>query len=156
MSYVSQVSVSSDLAAELKTALGDVRNFLDALGLLRGATKQAGGFLIRCPWHLEKTPSCSVQVKQGSIVAHCFGCGASGDALDPECAAWLESRAIRLMDVAVRDLARALPDLSMLPRWARYKGCSWFETGHLLVPMFDDARPNAEPARPARLCGGVW
>ncbi len=72
----------TDLAIELKTALSDVRTLLDALGCLRGATKQAGGFLIRCPWHLEKTPSCSVQLKQGSIIAHCFGCDASGDALD--------------------------------------------------------------------------
>ena len=37
--------------------------------------------MIRCPWHDEKTPSCSVtRGNDGTVRARCFGCGATGDA----------------------------------------------------------------------------
>ncbi|WP_044238691.1 CHC2 zinc finger domain-containing protein [Chondromyces apiculatus] len=69
-------------AAEVRRALDDPRTLCARLGLSRGARKQRGGLMILCPWHEEKTPSCSVRGgHDGTVVAHCYGCGASGDAL---------------------------------------------------------------------------
>ena len=74
-----------DLAAELKRdrVLSDPRRLLSALNLLDKATqRQAAGFLIRCPWHADSGPSCSVQNRGGIVLAHCFSCDHKGDALD--------------------------------------------------------------------------
>ncbi len=66
----------------IKSALCDPEKVLGLLGLLDGAKRQAHGYLIRCPWHSERTPSCSVKLAgDGTIAAHCFGCGAGGDVL---------------------------------------------------------------------------
>lgn len=71
-----------DHAAALKRALTNVTAVLDGLSLLKGAKSQQHGFLVCCPWHSEKTPSCSVQLKDGVIVANCFACGNGGSVLD--------------------------------------------------------------------------
>ena len=55
---------------------------LRALGLLDGAKKQTRGYMIRCPKHAERTPSCSVQDTTKGVMVNCFGCDWSGDALD--------------------------------------------------------------------------
>lgn len=71
-------------APAIKRALNDPRRTLEALGLFgqgRAHQRQAAGFLIRCPIHEDRTPSCSVQVRDGVLVWKCHGCGASGDAL---------------------------------------------------------------------------
>lgn len=66
----------------IKSALSDPEKVLGPLGLLDGAKRQAYGYLILCPWHSERTPSCSVKLaSDGTIAAHCFGCGAGGDVL---------------------------------------------------------------------------
>lgn len=66
----------------IKSALSDPEKVLGPLGLLDGAKRQAHGFLVLCPWHSERTPSCSVKLaSDGTIAAHCFGCGAGGDVL---------------------------------------------------------------------------
>lgn len=74
-----------DDAAEVRAALCDPRGLCDALGLLEGPrswSRQARGLLVRCPWHEERTPSCSVFVGgDGTVAVKCHGCGASGDAL---------------------------------------------------------------------------
>lgn len=62
----------------IRRSLVDVHGLCEALGLLEGSQKQARGLIVRCPWHNEKTPSCSLQVRDG-ITAHCFGCDARGD-----------------------------------------------------------------------------
>src|SRR5262245_24961753 len=68
--------------AEVKRALDDPRGLCERLGLAERARNQRGGVTILCPWHAEKTPSCSVRVgKQGTIMVRCHACGASGDAL---------------------------------------------------------------------------
>ncbi len=66
----------------IKSALSDPEMVLGLLGLLNGAKRQAHGYLILCPWHSERTPSCSVKLaSDGTIAAHCFGCGVGGDVL---------------------------------------------------------------------------
>ncbi len=66
----------------IKSVLADPETVLGLLGLLDGAKRQAHGYLIRCPWHSERTPSCSVNLaSDGTIAAHCFGCGVGGDVL---------------------------------------------------------------------------
>jgi len=72
-----------DNAARLRRALANVHRLCDALGLLKGSKRQPrGGLHVLCPWHEERTPSCSVTLgEDGTIRAHCFGCGQSGDAL---------------------------------------------------------------------------
>jgi len=61
-----------DMAARPDTLLA-------ALGLLASAKRQPGGWFVRCPWHADSDPSCSVQVRQGALVAHCFACNEGGD-----------------------------------------------------------------------------
>lgn len=72
-------------AREVRYALTDPRALCDALGLLDGPrswARQARGVIVRCPWHNERTPSCSVyRAYDGTIAVKCHGCGASGDAL---------------------------------------------------------------------------
>ncbi len=74
-----------DDARDVRDALCDPRGLCDALGLLDGPrswSRQARGVLVRCPWHEERTPSCSVFVGgDGTVAVKCHGCGASGDAL---------------------------------------------------------------------------
>lgn len=74
-----------DDARAVRDALTDPRALCDALGLLDGPrswARQARGVIVRCPWHDERTPSCSVyRGDDGTIAAKCHGCGASGDAL---------------------------------------------------------------------------
>lgn len=75
----------TDDAREVRRALRDPWQLCDALGLLDGPRsfqRQARGLLVRCPWHDERTPSCSVYLADdGTIAVKCHGCGASGDAL---------------------------------------------------------------------------
>lgn len=75
--------MNEDAVREVKYALGDARRLCDKLGLSGGkaSTRQAGGYIIRCPVHDERTPSCSVQTRQGIVLWRCHGCGATGDAL---------------------------------------------------------------------------
>jgi len=76
----------SDDADRIKRAIDDPRGLCDAIGLLDGHRgrdwmQQARGVLVRCPWHDEHTPSCSViRAADGTVQARCFGCAATGDA----------------------------------------------------------------------------
>lgn len=76
--------MNTDHAREIKLSLSDPRAVLERLGLL-GAKKtfqrQAAGYLILCPVHDERTPSCSVQCRNGVLLWHCHGCSESGDVL---------------------------------------------------------------------------
>lgn len=68
--------------AAIKRQLLDPWLVVRALGLDEGASRQARGALVRCPWHSERTPSCSVRLgSDGTLAAHCFGCGQGGDVL---------------------------------------------------------------------------
>lgn len=232
-------------ARELPNHVAEVRRALDGmgahallerLGLAKGARRQRSGALVLCPVHAERTPSCSVQDKDGGIRWHCFGCNAAGDAIAliaaarglstkgsgfvetlreaasiaglhrvldeldeadrvksravkpratlvakapkrvdaqasrrsfpvgtdehaypdhvevaslwfaclpvleiPEAASVLRSRGLSPEAVELHDLARALPENCPLPRWARFAGRTWNETGHRLVlPVFDE------------------
>ncbi|HVG57431.1 MAG TPA: hypothetical protein VNA24_02675 [Hyalangium sp.] len=59
---------------------------------------------------------------------------------DVEVSSWLASRGLDAGDVEDRELARALPEGAVLPRWARFQGQSWIRSGHrLIVPMWDAA-----------------
>ena len=75
----------TDFARELRRDLVDPRTLVERLGLAAGPralVKQASGVSIRCPWHEERTPSCSVRVAgDGTIAVRCHACGATGDAL---------------------------------------------------------------------------
>lgn len=64
----------------VRAALGDAAELCHKLRLDKGAQRQAGGLIVICPWHQERTPSCSVQSKNGRVVAHCHACQGSGDA----------------------------------------------------------------------------
>lgn len=64
-------------------SLANPKTVCGKLGLLgkRGSyTFQANGLLIRCVWHDDRSPSCSVRLaREGFLVAKCHGCGATGD-----------------------------------------------------------------------------
>ncbi len=74
----------SRIIEELRRSLVDVRAISEALGLLEGPRsyrRQPYGLVVRCPWHADREPSCSVQLKTGTLIAHCFACSAGGDVL---------------------------------------------------------------------------
>lgn len=54
----------------------------DIVSVMQGYVelKRSGGsYMCRCPFHNERTPSCSVSPDKGLF--HCFGCGAGGDVI---------------------------------------------------------------------------
>jgi hypothetical protein len=66
----------ADLAAAL-AALGPDA-LLDAIHI-----EHTSSNMIKCLWHHDETPSCSVRVGDyGTIVAHCFACGETHDVFD--------------------------------------------------------------------------
>jgi DNA primase len=76
-----------DLAAAIRARLCNPRVLMEALGRVDGPgsfqLQAGGGLTVRCPWHNERSPSLSVTVgRDGTVRARCFGCQASGDALD--------------------------------------------------------------------------
>jgi DNA primase len=71
-----------DDAGAVRRALNDPWRLCEALGLTEGAERQRAGLSIRCPWHPDQGPSCSVtRGPDGTVRVHCFGCGHTGDAL---------------------------------------------------------------------------
>lgn len=67
-------------AEAVRAALVDPQGVARALGM--SPRRQRAGALVRCPWHDDREPSCSLRVgERGELVAHCFACGASGDVL---------------------------------------------------------------------------
>jgi DNA primase len=73
-----------DLARELRRTapLDDPHALAVALGLGERAQRQPRGVIVRCPWHDDRTPSCSVRVAgDGTIAVRCHACGATADAL---------------------------------------------------------------------------
>ena len=77
----------SDDTARIRAALDDARGLAEALGLLDGRRgrdwqSQPGGVLVLCPWHDERSPSCSITLgSDGTVRVRCFGCNATGDGL---------------------------------------------------------------------------
>ena len=41
--------------------------------------RSGSSYMCRCPFHAEKTPSCSISADKQLF--HCFGCGAGGDVI---------------------------------------------------------------------------
>jgi DNA primase len=79
----------SDDSARINATLTDAHALCDALGLLVGRRghdwmRCARGVTVRCPWHDESTPSCLISNAGNGfgIMAHCFGCGRSGNVFD--------------------------------------------------------------------------
>lgn len=71
-----------DEVREVRRRLDDPARVVHALGIEKGARRQPGGLIVLCPWHNDRNPSCSVTIgKDGTLRAHCFSCGESGDVL---------------------------------------------------------------------------
>lgn len=121
---------TNDVARDLRDRLSDPRDLCASLGLLEGprgrhwTTQPGGGVMVRCPWHSERSPSCSVRrVRDGSVMAQCFGCAASGDAIGLVAA------------VFGLDVERDYPEVLR-------------EAAHLAGISLDDSRPRILPPRP--------
>lgn len=76
-------------ARRIREALRDPLKLCDDLGMIPAAGRGRVWFVdginrvrVLCPWHVEKTGSCSVSLgADGTIRVRCFGCQATGDAL---------------------------------------------------------------------------
>lgn len=125
-----------DYAREIRFALTDARELCDRLGMLsdrKGWVRQAGGVIVRCPWHGENRPSCSVRVaRDGTIAAKCFSCGATGDALS--------------LIAAVRGLSIKRDFRVLMVEAAELAGL-WAVVGELQSGSVNVERPAA-PSRP--------
>src|SRR5919204_1380653 len=65
-----------DSSVEQVKAAADIVEIVSARTQLR---KTGAGYMGRCPFHEERTPSFSVSAEKGTY--HCFGCGVGGDAI---------------------------------------------------------------------------
>lgn len=66
----------------LKATLSDPEFVCAALGLADGARSQANGLIVCCPWHPDRTPSCSITIgDDGTVRVVCFGCNKRTDVL---------------------------------------------------------------------------
>jgi DNA primase len=134
---VSPVANRPDYAREVQNALTDPRALCEQLGLISGAgsfkRQSGGGVTVRCPWHEEKTPSCSVRIgRDGTIAVRCHGCGATGNAL-------------HLVAVA-NSLSTRREFRSVLKIAARLAGL-WSIVHELETGTVDEERPKVLPPR---------
>jgi hypothetical protein len=123
-------------AAEVKHALNDPMAVCAKLGLLGGKDsfrrQSARGVSVRCPWHDEKTPSCSVTAVGGLVRVKCFGCGQGGDVLS--------------LVAAVRGLSASRDFRAVLVEAATMAGLHAV-VHELETRTVDAARPKALPPR---------
>lgn len=73
------IALHARLIEQLRDDLADPKLVCHHLGLLEGARRQLGGYVVRCPAHEDRTPSCSVRCVNGTLFFRCFACGARGD-----------------------------------------------------------------------------
>lgn len=71
-----------EFSYELMDAIKDRVSIVDMVDELKIRKKRSGGnrYVIICPFHDEKTPSCMVYADDDKF--HCFGCQAHGDSID--------------------------------------------------------------------------
>lgn len=70
-------------AADFDRALPALPELARRLGLeLAPRPRTASRVMVACPWHHERTPSCSIVRRDGRVLAHCHGCHEGGDLLD--------------------------------------------------------------------------
>lgn len=71
-----------EFSYELMDAIKDRVTLVDMIDELKIRKKRSGGnrYVIICPFHDEKTPSCMVYAEEDKF--HCFGCQAHGDSID--------------------------------------------------------------------------
>lgn len=71
-----------EFSYELMDAIKDRVTLVDMLDELNIKKRRSGGgrYVVICPFHDEKTPSCMIYVNEDKF--HCFGCQASGDVID--------------------------------------------------------------------------
>jgi hypothetical protein len=73
---------------------------------------------------------------------------------DDEVSAYLLGRSLDPELVAESCMAYALPPAAKLPRWARYQGSTWVQTGHRLVLPVRDASGASKSVRAWRVTDG--
>lgn len=67
---------------EVAALATDYMRVLDWLGL-EHARASGGETKFLCPWHSERTPSCSIRLgERNTLQVHCYGCGKGGDVFD--------------------------------------------------------------------------
>ncbi|MBL4849117.1 MAG: hypothetical protein JKY65_26630 [Planctomycetes bacterium] len=82
---------------------------------------------------MPKPPSRVPLAEVRSLWESCFPVG-----IAQPVARWLQRRSLDVRGLEALDLVRALPLNPVPPRWARSRGGSWRESGHLAVlPVFD-------------------
>lgn len=138
-----------DHRGAIRERLVDVRAVLEALGLLGGyrPEKNGSGFVVRCPAHGDKTPSCSVRIgPDRTIQVKCFGCDLAGDVFTLVAAA-------RGLDVH-RDFPRVLADAAELACYDL--GVDARDDVPRLVPAVRPVAPAPAPPSYPRDAGDVW
>jgi hypothetical protein len=76
---MNKIAPFATVIEQLREDLADPELVCHRLGLLDGARRQRDGYLVLCPAHKERTPSCSVRRLNAMLLFRCFGCGAHGD-----------------------------------------------------------------------------
>jgi len=67
---------------DIRRRFTDPALLVDRLDLHESAQREGRNWKVLCPWHNERTPSCSIKLgPDGTVQVHCFACGGGGDAL---------------------------------------------------------------------------
>lgn len=142
-----------DYAREIRCALTDPRKLCDALGLSKGAERQANGMLVRCPEHGDRTPSCSVtRGPDGTIRVRCFGCQWTGDALHLVASVHdlKDFREVLLEAAQIAGLHQVVSELRGESKWEPRQPPAAPEPGHdPEYPALAEVRALWETAQPA-------
>jgi hypothetical protein len=69
-----------DLVHDVRAALSAPKAVAEKLGLKVGEARETY-VIVACPVHDEKTPSCSLHRRGGTLAVRCWGCGWTGDVL---------------------------------------------------------------------------
>jgi hypothetical protein len=74
------VSHRSGLVQDLRRSFADPKSVAEKLGM-KVESRGAGYVLVRCPAHAERSGSCSLHARSGTLAVKCHGCDWSGDVL---------------------------------------------------------------------------
>ena len=79
-SSVCSVKLGVRSVESLRQRLRNPESVATALGILDGTKSHNRGYLVRCPFHSDRTASCSISIgSDENLYVYCFGCGARGD-----------------------------------------------------------------------------
>ncbi|MFW5795122.1 MAG: DnaB-like helicase C-terminal domain-containing protein [Bacillota bacterium] len=74
--------MNKDAVNEFKRSITTEQDVFSIFENLDLKKTNRGGYKAKCPFHNDNTPSFHINIKDGILLYHCFGCGESGDIIN--------------------------------------------------------------------------